>query len=330
MADFDMGAAVAEYNTLMNTPEESESAATGEQGATAVPGEQGATPLGDKTEGTPTPTKQEIANFFETMMDGKPLKLPYNLELPIKHNGELIKLPLEKLVQNYRQNEHLQSKHKEFQTKQQEFESKVGDWTKVEELKNKYGALQEWSEANPDQFERIWQLFQSKDKVLAGGEFNPLEHKIQSLEKQLMEMGEITKGFKSHQEEQAAQKDIALIDGQISEFSKEFPYLDLSEKDLDGIPLSDRIIQYGIDKRHPDFFSAAMTYPGLRKRLVEGVRESVKTDEAKRIKSDFKNGIIARNTTPNQVKAADPLNVRRMSEKDRDAMALEELKAFGF
>lgn len=318
MAEFNMEAATAEYNSLINNP-------GGDTASTPVE-PQGAQP----TEGQPAqPTKQEIINYFETMMDGKPMKLPYNLELPLKHNGQMMNVPLEKLANTFRQAEHLQSKHKEFQTKQQEFESRVGDWDQVQAMKEKFGAIQDWSEKNPEQFEKLWQLYQSKDQILAGQDFNPLVPEIQTLKQEIESLKPEIQHYKSLREQEAAQKDISFVENQIKEFTKEYPNLDLSEKDLDGIDLTSRIIQHGIANKHPDFLSAAFTFPGMRQRLMDSVRESVKLEQAKQIKSDNKNGIIARAPTQANVKAVDPTNVKRMSPQDRDREALEALKAFG-
>lgn len=317
MAEFNMEAASAEYNTLINNP----------GGDTSSPSEPQAAPT---TEGQPAqPTKQEIINYFETMMDGKPMKLPYNLELPLKHNGQMMNVPLEKLANTYRQHEHLQTKHKEFQTKEQEFNSRVGEWQNVEAMKEKFGAIQDWSEKNPEQFEKLWQMYQSKDQILAGQEFNPLVPEIQTLKQQIESLKPEVDYYKNLREQEAAKKDIDFVEGQIKEFTKEYPGLDLSEKDLDGIDLTSRIIQHGIANKHPDFLSAAFTFPGMRQRLMDSVRENVKLEQAKQIKSDNKNGIVARAPTQANVKAVDPTNVKRMSPHDRDREALEALKAFG-
>lgn len=316
MAEFNMEAAAAEYTNLINNPE----------GDNASPTEQPATP---NAEPAAQPTKQEIINYFETMMDGKPMKLPYNLELPVKHNGQMMNVPLEKLANTYRQHEHLTSKHKEFQTQQEQFKSQVGEWEQVQAMKEKFGAIQDWSEKNPEQFEKLWQLYQSKDQVLAGQEFNPLVPEIQTLKQQLESLKPEVDYYKSLREQEAAKKDIDFVENQIKEFTKEYPGLDLSEKDLDGIDLTSRIIQHGIANKHPDFLSAVFTFPGMRQRLADSVRESVKLEQAKQIKSDNKNGIVARAPTQANVKAVDPTNVKRMSPQDRDKEALEALKAFG-
>lgn len=317
MAEFNMEAASAEYNTLINNP----------GGDTSSPSEPQAAPT---SEAQPAqPTKQEIINYFETMMDGKPMKLPYNLELPLKHNGQMMNVPLEKLANTYRQHEHLQTKHKEFQTQQEQFKSQVGEWEQVQAMKEKFGAIQDWSEKNPEQFEKLWQMYQSKDQILAGQEFNPLVPEIQTLKQQIESLKPEVDYYKNLREQEAAKKDIDFVEGQIKEFTKEYPGLDLSEKDLDGIDLTSRIIQHGIANKHPDFLSAAFTFPGMRQRLMDSVRENVKLEQAKQIKSDNKNGIVARAPTQANVKAVDPTNVKRMSPHDRDREALEALKAFG-
>lgn len=311
-----MEAAAAEYTSLINNP----------GGDTSSPTEPQAAP---SAEPAAAPTKQEIANYFETMMDGKPMKLPYNLELPLKHNGQMMNVPLEKLANTYRQHEHLTNKHKEFQTKEQEFNSRVGEWQNVEAMKQKFGAIQDWSEKNPEQFEKLWQMYQSKDQILAGQEYNPLVPEIQTLKQQIESMKPEIEGYRTMREQEAAKKDIDFVENQIKEFTKEYPGLDLSEKDLDGVDLTSRIIQHGIANKHPDFMSAVFSFPGMRQRLADSIRESVKLEQAKQIKSDNKNGIVARAPTQANVKAVDPTNVKRMSPQDRDREALEALKAYG-
>jgi hypothetical protein len=50
------------------------------------------------------------------------------------------------------------------------------------------------------------------------------------------------------------------------------------------------------------------------------------SEKAKQIKTDSRNGIIARGSTPSTVKPSEPVNVKRLSPNERDSMALSDLE----
>jgi hypothetical protein len=117
---------------------------------------------------TPTPATQAKIEELEIMLQGKPFRLPVNAEIPVKHNGQILKTPLEKLLNSFRQSSHIEDKLKEYKTMREKFESERGDLDSFNASKQKYGAIQDWSEKNPEQWERLWESFQSRDKLLTG------------------------------------------------------------------------------------------------------------------------------------------------------------------
>lgn len=322
-------AAVAEFSNMISqqgtsSPETAAPEATSQE---ASPAEQGAAQAAQGTQaGQQQAIKQAIENFIEARSkDGKTMKLPMDLEIALKQDGQMANVPLEKMLNSFRQAQHLQNKQKEYQTKLQSYEERAKQFDQYE---GKYGAIQKWSEENPEAFEKLWQMFEAKDQILTQNpdQFNPAILEINALKQKLSSIEPIISEFQKQRDLEATQKDVALIETQIGEFKKDFPNMDLSEKDLDGIDLESRIIQHGIENGYKDFLSAAFTYPGLRQRLMDSVRANVKAETAKQIKTDTKNGILARSAAPTAVKSNGPLNVKRMSEDDRTAAALQEFE----
>jgi len=275
-------------------------------------------------------TAKKIANFFEGKLGDKIQQLPYEMQIALKHNGQVMDVPLEKMANAYRQVEHLQSKQKEFLTKEQTYQQKLQEAQEAMQFRSKYGALQEWSEQNPEAFERLWSLYESKDQLLGQAQGNealsPLMAEMTQLKSKLSQIEPEFMSWKQAREQEAEQKDVQLVQTQMDDISKEYPFIDLGEKDLDGIDLRSRIIQHGLDNGFRDFETAFFTYPGLRQRLSQGIRESVMSEKAKQIKTDSRNGIIARGSTPSTVKPSEPVNVKRLSPNERDSMALSDLE----
>lgn len=273
---------------------------------------------------TPAPQAQSIETL-EILLNGNPFKLPTNVEIPIKHNGQIMKQPLSNLLNSYRQGTHIEEKLKEYRTLKEQLEAERGELDQFRSLKDKYGAIQDWSEKNPQEWERIWDLYQNKERALVGapnGDNQYLEH-IAALKKELGEMRDWRSQFEKEREDTKLRQETEALKQEVEEFKKEWPEIDLDETNLDGVSLRGQIMQHGLSKGVGDFQLAAMSY--LRPRLLEIASQRGRTEAVKGVQSDKQQGIIARSSTPmtGQGSEVDP---SKLSKADRAAMAKAELE----
>lgn len=271
----------------------------------------------------PTSPQEEL----EILLNGNPFKLPTNVEIPIKHNGQILKQPLSNLLNSYRQGTHIEEKLKEYRTLKEQLEAERGDMDQFRGMKEKYGAIQDWSEKNPEDWQRLWDSFQNKEKVLLGGNGGGetgqyLEH-IAALKKELASMKEWQSGFEREREEVKLQQETKALQEEVEAFKKEWPEIDLDEKNLDGVSLRGQIMNHGLQKGVGEFGLAAMSF--LKPRLLEIAAFRGRTEAVKGVKTDKQQGIVARSSTPfnGQSSEGDP---NKMSKVDRAAAAKAELE----
>lgn len=293
----------------------------------------------ESTEQAPGAETPAPADFIEIPYNDQTLKLPLSLEMPVKHNGQIVNTPLDKLFNTYRQASNFEDKALELRQLREKIDTDRGDLEQYNQLKGKYEAIQNWSEQNPDQWNKLWDLFQSKDQYLLADQGqeagltpdHPIIKEISTLKNELNDLREFKSSFEMQQEEAQTQSDIEEVKQEIEEFRKEYQNINLDEKDLDGLSLQARIIKHGIDGNYPDFNSAALTYKfpdgtNLRAKLLENAQMRGRTEAVKAVKQDKADGVIARSSTPfeGQGSQADP---RNLSEDDRRDMALNELSS---
>ena len=294
---------------------------------TARQGEEG-TPEGSASP-PPDKAQEQKIEELELLVGGKPLRLPLNAEIPVKHNGQILKTPLEKLLNSFRQGTHLEDKVKEYKTLREQFEKERGDFDTYNNARQKFGALQDWSEKNPQEWEKLWNLYLKKDLVLGGNgaEGSPASPQvmeyIQRLESKLSENDQRWSTFENQQTQKQLEEDEKVVRGEIETFKKEFPEIDLAEKDLDGHSLTSVIMNHGIKKGIPEFKLAALDYLGPR--VVEILVSRGRNEATQAVKRDKQQGIIARGSKPflGQGSEVDP---KTLGEGDRTAAATAELE----
>lgn len=285
------------------------------------------------TESTKTaiPSTQAKIEEMEYLLGGKSYKLPSNTEFRLKHNGQYLQTPLDKMANAFRQSQHFEDKGKELRTAREQFEKDRGDLNTYQEMRKKYEAIQAWSEANPQDWEKLWGLFQNKERnLLSPNTANPAENtqlldKIAFLEKKLSGHEEFMSKFQQDHEENLISQEEKKVLGEIEEFKKGWPELDLQEKNLDGIPLVSLIINHGINEGIRDFKLAAFSYlgPRLQDLLVSrGRNEAVKS-----VKKDTQQGIVSRSSTPFPGKGSNEVDPRKMSQQDRVKAAKAEFES---
>lgn len=263
-------------------------------------------------------------------------KFPTNTEFKLAHDGKVLKVPYSTLANTYRQFSHLQDKHKTFNEDRQKWEAQKSEYDQAMAFKQKYGALQDWSEKNPKDFETIWNLYQNKDKHLleaqvqsnpaqVGGmnqsnQFKPFIDEISNLKQQLQGLNDFKGTFENKQKEEREAKDTEMILGEKNQFQKDYPEINLEERDPDGVTLWAKVMQYGIQSRLPDFESAALKY--LKPRLQDTWASRARNEVVKGFKTDRQQGIVQRSAQPitgqGQSKTTDP---RKMSYAELADMA---------
>ena len=275
----------------------------------------------------------QTAEELEIMLGGKPFKIPTNAEFPVKHNGQIMRTPLEKLLNSYRQNTHLEDKVKEYRELKTKYEAERGDYDAYQASKKKYGDIQDWSEKNPQEWEKLWDLFQNRDSALTQAQFGTEKPEGGAIPRQFLdEFGNLKKelrelkGWKdtlsAQQEEKETEAQVEQIKGEIAEFGKEWPEIDLNETNLDGISVRGLIMQHGIKRGIGEFKLAALDYFGPR--LLEIAQARGRSEAVKGFQNDRQQGIIARSNQPFQMGQSGEPDTTKMSKQERSAAARAE------
>jgi hypothetical protein len=245
------------------------------------------------TETTAEPTAQEM---FELYAEGKPHKFPLTSEFPITHNGKVQKVPFSKLANTYRQASHFENKFKEFNTQKTQFEKQRAEYDKAKGFYDKYGQFQEWSEQNPEAWQRIWDLYQNRDKVLSQQENNPMLDEVNGLKQQLQELSQFKSNWEKSQEEQQTTQDVEFVKSEINSFAKDFPEINLEEQDEDGVKVWAKVVQFGLDNNLPDFESAALKY--FKPELADVYAARARAEATKGFQKARASGEVARSPQP--------------------------------
>lgn len=283
-------------------------------------GIQDASPETPQTE--PTQNAQEPTQTAAEMFELAGNKFPVTTEFNLIHGGKQINVPYSKLVNTYRQAAHMQDKWADFKKLHSEFETQRKDYDRFKGFYDKYGALQEWSEKNPQDWERLHQLWKNKDQHLLEAQvgaqpqgqsnFNvqPLVQELAALKQEVGGLREFKSSFEARQQEEKEAKDTEFVKGEVQGFAKEFKEIDMTEKDLDGTPLWAKIVNWGNQNGYREFTPAAHIY--LKERIAQIYQARARAEAMKSAKEEHKNGIVQRSATPmNGQKQA--LNPKKMS-----------------
>lgn len=268
------------------------------------------------TETQPTPEVVE-AKPVETFSIGEN-KFPVTTEFQFPHGGNIAKVPYSTLVNAYRQFQHMQDKWgKEYKPQIEEFQKTKQQYDQYKGFYDKYGKLIEWETANPDQAQRLLEIYNNRDKHLleqpvqgANPDFQPILQAIQELRSQNEEYRKTIDEWKSEKQSKQEESDIGFIRSQIDEFKKEFSEIDVDEKDPDGVPLWAKIVQWANQNNYGDFTSAAHVY--LKPRIFDAVATRARNEALKGVKQDNKQGIVQRSDKP-ILGQGQPLNIKNMS-----------------
>lgn len=283
------------------------------------------TPTAEVHTGAETQTPaQAQAEMFELMGQ----KFPTNAEFQFAHGGKNLKVPYNSLVNTYRQAANMQDKWAEFRKAQSENQAKLQEYDRYKGFYDKYGQLQEWSEKNPDQWNTLHDLWQNKDKHLLahqvqGGQpgqqspnglnIEPLVGEITQLKSQLTKYDQMLQKMEAQEREAAETKDVDFVKSEVQTFSKEFPDIDITELDPDGVPLWAKIVTWGNANGYQSWEPAAHMF--LKQRIADSYQARARSEAMKSAKNERMNGVIKRSATPIGFGqgAGAPINKKQMS-----------------
>lgn len=277
------------------------------------------------TETAPAATAEATkpTEYFE--INGQ--QFPTSTEFKLAHDGKIVKVPYGTMANVYRQATHFEDKNKKFNEERQKWEAQKTSVDQALAFKEKYGPIQEWSEKNPTEWEKLWNVYQNKDKHLlesqlaphgagaakvgAQAELNQLKPLLDEISKMKAELGglnEVKSQWEKTQEAQREAKDVEFVKNEMSTFQKDYPEINLEERDPDGVTLWAKVMKFGIDSRLPDFESAALKF--LKPRLQDTWASRARNEVVKGFKTDRQQGIVQRSATPilgqGQSKTIDP------------------------
>lgn len=262
-------------------------------------------------ETTPVPSGE--AEALSLAVGDQTVNLPLDAEIPITHDGQVIKAPLKTVLNHYRERANLQSKYQQFNQDKTAFDSERQKYQEMEksmENLRRYEELDKWSldlqKNNPAGYDHLMNTIEQLKTVGAppaensqtpyGVDTNTLTKTIQSLQQKLQEF----EGWKSEldaktQEEQQA-KDWEVVQKEMAGFKEKFPEINLDELDEQGTKLYAKIINWGVENGYQDFTPAA--YAFLGDKLTDTLMQRGRNETVKGIQKDHSEGIVARSSTP--------------------------------
>lgn len=269
-----------------------------------------------ESEGQFTESKQEAAApIQEPVIEQKEPEYEY------EWSGQKIKAPLSQLLKKASMGHDYAQKMAEFNKQRETFthEKKLS-----EQLKEQYGAVDEWVRGNPDKWEKLQAVIEAEK---AGhGELdvnNPLFKELQDLKKQLNES--IMPTIQTIQEEKTRIQHDAedkALDAEIQSIREKYKDLDWNSRDEHGRSREHRVLQHASQHGFKTFKSAFfdLYHDDIEKRANEQGRIAVQNDKAKQIKT----GLLGTSQAPksNLSKAS---NTKNKSYNELTREALEEL-----
>lgn len=253
---------------------------------------------GESTQDTAKPDTE----YYELPVGDQVYKIPLNHEFEVKHSGQTMRVPLEKLFNAYRQQAHVEDKFKELNQNKAQLEEQRNKFKNFDDLHQKYGAIQKWSEEHPEDWQRLWDMYQSKEQHLLQGngedQNQALIQEIMNLKKELSDYRDFKSKFEKTQEEKEIQEDMQEIQKQIEEIKAKHPQINLEEKDVEGVTFQARVINHGLEKGYPDFHSAFYTHPDVIPRLLETADHAGRNETVKAVKEAKRAGVVERSDKP--------------------------------
>lgn len=263
--------------------------------------------------GSSTPAREPVSQtpaeeMFEYYLGNKANKLPSSAAFTLKENGKIDKIPLPKLFNGYRMNQQTSKQNMDlmkFKTQFDEINPKYQELDKNYKILEPYKKMDDWSKklqlSNPGGYKFLMDTIDQLEKGTfqtnaPNGEQNVLHGTITQQAQQIKELLDWKNQFTQEKENQKMQEDTKLVSGEIEDHKKKFPEINLDEPDENGIPLSTKVIDFGVEKGYQNFTDAYSAY--FRDKLPEIFMQRGKNEAMSGLKKDNAKGILARSSKP--------------------------------
>ena len=282
----------------------------GEQPEASTPGTPDAA-----AQPTPQPTQEEIDYF----LNGKANRLPVNAEFSFPHDGKVVKAPLSTILNNYRQRADVDKKYGDLKKQREEFAKYEGDVKWLQEHQDLV-QMDKWVREHPQEWNTLQEVWKQKNELLLSGGAttqqaaaganaqtaaslnlppnHPIIQQLVALQQQLEKQGETISKYETELQNGQKERDIKEIDGEVEEFKKTWPEVNLDDKDADGVSLKYKIMVHGTDNNIPDFRKAARDF--LFDRLLDIASQRGRTEAVKGVQKDRQQGILSKSSTPSK------------------------------
>lgn len=242
-------------------------------------------------------------------------------EYEYEWSGQKIKAPLSQLLKKASMGHDYAQKMAEFNKQRESFthEKKLS-----EQLKEQYGAVDEWVKGNPDKWEKLQAVIEAEKAGHGDLDVNnPLYKELQGLKQQLNEA--ILPTIEQIKEEKTRiqhESEDKALESEIKSIREKYKDLDWSTLDENGRSREMRVLQHASQYGFKTFKSAFfdLYHEDIEKRANEQGRIAVQNDKAKQIKT----GLLGTSQAPKQnlFKAT---NTKNKSYNELTREALEEL-----
>lgn len=262
-----------------------------------------------------TDEKVEAAPAPEPVVEQKEPEYEY------EWSGQKIKAPLSQLLKKASMGHDYAQKMAEFNKQRESF---TQERRFSEQLKEQYGAVDEWVKGNPDKWEKLQAVIEAEKAGHGDLDVNnPLFKELQDLKRQLNES--IMPTIQSITEEKTRIQHDAedkALESEIKSIREKYKDLDWSTVDENGRSREMKVLQHASQHGFKTFKSAFfdLYHDDIEKRANEQGRISVQNDKAKQIKT----GLLGTSQAP-KANLSKATNTKNKSYNELTREALEEL-----
>jgi FtsZ-binding cell division protein ZapB len=240
-------------------------------------------------------------------------------EYAIKHKGQEIKAPLEKILQwaqlGY---DHPQKAQEWNQTKAKldEYVKKEAQFKEYEQKWAPYKEVDEFATKNPDWWAQVQKNYQEK---ISQAQSNP---EIAALKNELNELKEFKNSLTQKEQSQKVQEEDKQLSSEVEQIRKTYSNFDFDAPDQDGFTLEMKVLKHAEENGIKSFKTAFRDY--CHDQLMSKAEEKGKETISKEVQKRTKLGILGETSKPTKgLKVAE--QVGKKSYDDLLNEAKEEL-----
>lgn len=265
--------------------------------------------LNPQSESAPLANPAATEEMLEYFLGDKANKLPLSAMAAFKENGQMNKVPFSQIINGYRINAKTSKQNEELLKNKSQWETGSLELKKYKDQEQSiapYRELQDWSvnleKTNPVAFRYVMDAIEKAKsgtfQVQGQGQpdQNALHQTISALQGKLDQVMQWKTQFDEQQQEKQQQEDYAFVNQEIVDHKKKFPEINLDEQDSNGIPLSTKVIDFGVQNKYQTFTDAFGAF--FRDKLPEIFVQRGRSEAVGTLKKDNANGILARSSKP--------------------------------